>query len=75
MIKNAIKKETETQIYPLWLAHFIVAKITQQETISIEELMGNELTEKTKQSSPEEILNKFKKIVEIDKKKGGNNNG
>lgn len=75
MLNNAIKKETEQQIYPLWLAHFVISKLTNQEIIPIEKLMGVKINENIKQSSKEEILNKFQKIVDIDKKKRGVSNG
>ena len=69
MIKHAIKKETEQQIYPMWLVHVMIAKLQGQEIIPIEEMIGTNTTTTT--ITKEDILSKFEKIVERDKKKGG----
>ena len=69
MIELSIKKETEKQLYPLWLIHFLISKLTNQETIAMQDMINQTLNMKTNEKSADEILNKFAKIVEIDKKK------
>lgn len=69
MLYHAIKKETEQQVYPLWLVHVIVAKMTGGEIIPIDEMIGTQQEKSTR--SADEILKEFANIVEIDKKRGG----
>jgi len=70
MIKHAIKKETEQQIYPMWLVHVLIAKLQGSEIIPIDEMMGS-LSEKTTTQTAEEITHDLMRFVDADKKKRG----
>jgi hypothetical protein len=69
MIKHAIKKETEQQIYPMWLVHVLISKLQGQEVIPIEEMLGKLQSEKTTTKTAEEIKDELLPFVEIDRKK------
>lgn len=74
MITHAIKKETEQQIYPMWLVHVLISKLQGSEITPIEEMMGN-LNEKKTTQTAEEITNDLMRFVDADKKKRGGSNG
>lgn len=71
MIYHGLKRETEQQLYPLWLVHVVVSKLTgQKEILSFEDMMGNVKTNiTTSNKTKEEIIEKFKKLVDKDKSK------
>jgi hypothetical protein len=68
------KKELQQQIFPLWLVHFLVSKLTNQEAMPYDELLksvegpaGGKKDEKT----DEEILQEYKRFVQADKEARG----
>lgn len=71
MLIHAKKKETEQQIYPLWLVHVFMASQKGEEIIPIEKMFESESKTKTTTRTNEEIIAEFVKIVEQDKKKRG----
>lgn len=69
MIIHAKKKETEQQVYPLWLVHVFMASQKGEPITPIEQMF--DIKEKTTTSKTnEEIIAEFAKIVEQDKKRG-----
>lgn len=71
MIYHSLKKEMEQQLYPLWLVHVVVSKITgQKEIMTFEDMMGDiKVKTTTNNKTKEEIIDKFKRLVDNDKKK------
>jgi hypothetical protein len=66
MLLHAKKKETEQQVYPLWLVHVLIASYKKEDIIPIDKMF--DLKEKTTTNrTSEEILEEFAKIVEIDR--------
>ncbi len=57
MLLHAKKKETEQQIYPLWLVHVLMAGSKGEEITSIEKMLYNEETKQMR--TKEEILKDY----------------
>lgn len=70
LILEAGEKEIESQVKPLWLAHFIISKMTGTETKDwdsfIKEVKKEETTVK-KQRTAEEIMKDFEAIVKAER--------
>lgn len=70
LMQEAGEKEVESQVKPLWLAHFMISKISGTETKDwdsfISEVKKEETTTK-KQRTAEEIMNEFEAIVKAER--------
>lgn len=72
LMLEAGEKEVESQVKPLWLAHFIISKISGTETKDwdsfISEVKKEETTTVKKQRTAEEIMNEFEAIVKAERR-------
>ena len=70
LMQEAGEKEVESQVKPLWLAHFMISKISGTETKDwdsfINEVKKEETTTVKKQRTAEEIMNEFEAIVKAE---------
>jgi len=69
LIKYAQKKESENQIYPLWLAHFVLSKLGGYETIPYGDLISGIKSEDTATKITNEQI--FADLMPIINKGGG----
>lgn len=71
LMLEAGEKEIESQVKPLWLAHFIISKMTGTETKEwdsfIKEVKKEEKIETKKQRTAEEIMKDFEAIVKAER--------
>ena len=68
----AIKKETRKVTLPLWLAHYAVSKMTNQQVMPYEQFIGEvEQPEADNGRSKEAILTDFEQIVQADREQRG----
>ena len=72
LMLEAGEKEVESQVKPLWLAHFIISKMTGTETKEwnsfISEVKKEETTTVKKQRTAEEIMKDFEAIVKAERR-------
>lgn len=72
LLLYAIKKETEKQIYPIWLVHFLISNLPGNESMELIPLdtLLNDITQKNteniKAKSGKDILSEFESVIKAD---------
>ncbi len=74
LLSSAVKKEVETQTFPLWLANYTVSKIKGVEPMEYQQFIENVnnaafsgFSKEKKTRTAEEILEDFTPIIQADK--------